>query len=80
MQSTRVIAPPGAQAEGDDAGVTAGVLVSVTPRRRVRSQADVVRLIFSRSLRIGSATKLRRGAIDFSNEGPVTTAAANRIT
>ncbi len=50
MQSTRVIAPPGAQAEGDDVGVTAGVLVSVTPRRRVRSQADVVRLIFSLAL------------------------------
>lgn len=50
MQSTRVIAPPGAQEEGDDVGVTAGVLVSVTPRRRVRSQADVVRLIFALAL------------------------------
>ena len=30
----------------------------------------------SRPKRIGSATKERRGAIDFSNEGPVTTASA----
>jgi undecaprenyl-diphosphatase len=50
VQSTRVIAPPGAQEQDDDVGVTAGVLVSVTPRRRVRSQADVVRLIFALAL------------------------------
>ncbi|HEX6425876.1 MAG TPA: lysylphosphatidylglycerol synthase transmembrane domain-containing protein [Acidimicrobiales bacterium] len=50
MQSTRVIAPPGAEEERDEIGVTGGVLVSVTPRRRVRSQADVVRLIVALAL------------------------------
>jgi undecaprenyl-diphosphatase len=34
----------------DEVGVLAGVLVSVTPRRRVRSQADVVRLIIALAL------------------------------
>jgi uncharacterized membrane protein YbhN (UPF0104 family) len=33
--------------ENEQVGVVAGVVVSVSPRHRVRSQADVVRLIFS---------------------------------
>ena len=48
MQSTGAIAPEGAPSE--DIGVLAGVIVSVTPRRRVRSQADVVRLIVALAL------------------------------
>ena len=48
MQSTGAIAPDGAPSE--EIGVLAGVLVSVTPRRRVRSQADVVRLIVALAL------------------------------
>ena len=44
MQSTGAIASGTAS---DDVGVVAGVLVSVTPRRRVRSQADVVRFLVS---------------------------------
>ena len=37
-------------APSDEIGVLAGVLVSVSPRRRVRSQADVVRLIVALAL------------------------------
>lgn len=48
MQSTGAIAPEGAPSE--EVGVVAGVIVSVTPRRRVRSQADVVRLIVALAL------------------------------
>jgi undecaprenyl-diphosphatase len=48
VQSTRAIAPEGAPS--DDVGVLAGVQVSVTPRRRVRSQADAVRLIVALAL------------------------------
>ena len=48
MQSTGAIAPDGAPSE--EIGVLAGVVVSVTPRRRVRSQADVVRLIVALAL------------------------------
>jgi glycosyltransferase 2 family protein len=48
VQSTGAIAPEGVT--GDEVGVLAGVLVSVSPRRRVRSQADVVRLIISLAL------------------------------
>src|SRR5690606_18994109 len=44
VQSTGAIASGTAS---DDVGVVAGVLVSVTPRRRVRSQADVVRFLVS---------------------------------
>jgi glycosyltransferase 2 family protein len=48
VQSTGAIAPEGVTS--DDVGVLAGVHVSVTPRRRVRSQADVVRLIVALAL------------------------------
>lgn len=48
MQSTGAIAPEGVTS--DEVGVVAGVLVSVTPRQRVRSQADVVRLIVALAL------------------------------
>jgi glycosyltransferase 2 family protein len=48
VQSTGAIAPPGVTS--DDVGVLAGVHVSVSPRRRVRSQADVVRLIVGLAL------------------------------
>jgi glycosyltransferase 2 family protein len=48
VQSTPAIAPAGAS--DDDVGVLAGVRVEVTPRRRVRSQADVVRLIVGLAL------------------------------
>jgi glycosyltransferase 2 family protein len=48
VQSTGAIAPRGVTT--DEVGVLAGVLVSVTPRRRVRSQADVVRLIIALAL------------------------------
>ncbi len=48
MQSTGSIAPEGVTS--DEVGVVAGVLVSVTPRQRVRSQADVVRLIIALAL------------------------------
>jgi glycosyltransferase 2 family protein len=48
VQSTGAIAPDGAPSE--EIGVLAGVIVSVTPRRRVRSQADVVRLIVALAL------------------------------
>jgi undecaprenyl-diphosphatase len=48
VQSTGAIAPAGAPNE--EVGVLAGVIVSVTPRRRVRSQADVVRLIVALAL------------------------------
>jgi glycosyltransferase 2 family protein len=48
VQSTGAIAPDGAPSE--KIGVLAGVIVSVTPRRRVRSQADVVRLIVALAL------------------------------
>src|SRR5690606_9605607 len=44
VQSTGAIASGTAS---DDVGVLAGVLVSITPRRRVRSQADVVRFLVS---------------------------------
>jgi uncharacterized membrane protein YbhN (UPF0104 family) len=48
VQSTGSIAPEGVTADqGDD---LAGVVVSVSPRRRVRSQADVVRLILALAL------------------------------
>jgi glycosyltransferase 2 family protein len=43
VQSARAIAAEGG--DNDQVGVLAGVVVSVSPRRRVRSQADVVRLI-----------------------------------
>ncbi len=45
MQSTPAVVTPGVTRENDQVGVLAGVVVSVSPRRRVRSQADVVRLI-----------------------------------
>jgi glycosyltransferase 2 family protein len=48
VQSTGAIAPEGVT-ESDN-GVLAGVQVSVSPRRRVRSQADVVRLIVGLAL------------------------------
>lgn len=48
MQSTGAIASEGVTS--DEVGVVAGVLVSVTPRQRVRSQADVVRLIIALAL------------------------------
>src|SRR5918998_521414 len=48
VQSTGAIAPEGVTS--DDVGVVAGVLVSVSPRRRVRSQADAVRLIIALAL------------------------------
>ena len=48
MQSTGSIAPEGVTA--DEGGDLAGVVVSVSPRRRVRSQADVVRLILALAL------------------------------
>jgi uncharacterized membrane protein YbhN (UPF0104 family) len=48
VQSTGEIAPQGVTR--DEVGVVAGVLVSVTPRRRVRSQADAVRLIIALAL------------------------------
>jgi uncharacterized membrane protein YbhN (UPF0104 family) len=48
VQSTGAIAPEGAPS--GEVGVLAGVIVSVTPRRRVRSQADVVRLIVALAL------------------------------
>ena len=51
MQSTGAVAPPGATIdENEQVGVLAGVVVSVSPRRRVRSQADVVRLIAALAL------------------------------
>jgi uncharacterized membrane protein YbhN (UPF0104 family) len=49
VQTTGAIASPGATSEEDD-DVLAGVHVSVAPRRRVRSQADVVRLIVALAL------------------------------
>jgi undecaprenyl-diphosphatase len=49
VQTTGAIASPGATSEEDD-DVLAGVHVSVAPRRRVRSQADVVRLIIALAL------------------------------
>lgn len=48
MQSTGSLAPTGAP--DDDGSVVGGVQVSVSPRRRVRSQADVVRLIIGLAL------------------------------
>ncbi|HET6952848.1 MAG TPA: lysylphosphatidylglycerol synthase transmembrane domain-containing protein [Acidimicrobiales bacterium] len=48
VQSAGAIAPHGVTDR--QAGVLAGVVVSVTPRRRVRSQADVVRLILALAL------------------------------
>jgi glycosyltransferase 2 family protein len=48
VQSTGAIAPEGAP--NAEVGVLAGVIVSVTPRQRVRSQADVVRLIVALAL------------------------------
>src|SRR5262245_63567990 len=51
VQSTGAVAPPGATIdENEQVGVLAGVVVSVSPRRRVRSQADVVRLIAALAL------------------------------
>jgi undecaprenyl-diphosphatase len=48
VQSTGAVAPAGVpDDENEQVGVVAGVVVSVSPRHRVRSQADVVRLIFS---------------------------------
>ena len=49
MQTTGAIASRGVTTD-DDASVLAGVHVSVAPRRRVRSQADVVRLIVALAL------------------------------
>ncbi|HEY3000284.1 MAG TPA: hypothetical protein VGJ43_17005, partial [Acidimicrobiales bacterium] len=48
MQSARAIAPEGVT--NDQVGVLSGVVVSVSPRRRVRSQGDVVRLIVALAL------------------------------
>jgi glycosyltransferase 2 family protein len=48
VQTTGAIAPDGVTS--DEADVVAGVVVSVTPRRRVRSQADAVRLIIALAL------------------------------
>jgi uncharacterized membrane protein YbhN (UPF0104 family) len=48
VQSTGSIAPEGVTA--DERGDLTGVVVSVSPRRRVRSQADVVRLILALAL------------------------------
>jgi undecaprenyl-diphosphatase len=48
VQSTGAIAPDGVTR--DEVGVLAGVVVSVTPRRRVRSQGDAVRLIVALAL------------------------------
>jgi undecaprenyl-diphosphatase len=45
VQSTPAVVTPGVTRENDQVGMLAGVVVSVSPRRRVRSQADVVRLI-----------------------------------
>jgi glycosyltransferase 2 family protein len=51
VQSTGAVAPPGATIdENEQVGVLAGVVVSVSPRPRVRSQADVVRLIVALAL------------------------------
>ncbi len=50
MQSTPAVAPPGVTSDNKEVGVLAGVVVSVSPRRRVRSQADVVRLIVGLAL------------------------------
>lgn len=49
MQTTGAISPSGESSE-DDGLVLSGVQVSVAPRRRVRSQADVVRLIVALAL------------------------------
>jgi len=49
VQSTGSIAPEGATTH-DDGDELADVIVSVSPRRRVRSQADVVRLIIGLAL------------------------------
>jgi undecaprenyl-diphosphatase len=60
VQSTDAIAPEGVA--NDQVGVVAGVVVSVSPRRRVRSQADAVRLIVALVLvgvGVGVATLLR---------------------
>ncbi|HEX5367273.1 MAG TPA: hypothetical protein VFW63_11510, partial [Acidimicrobiales bacterium] len=48
MQSTRTLAPPGRPP--DELGIVDGVRVAVTPRQRVRSQGDAVRLIVSLAL------------------------------
>lgn len=48
MQSTSAVTRP--DMNRDELGVVDGVLVSVTPRRRIRSQADVVRLMVSLAL------------------------------
>ena len=48
MQSTRPLAPDGPPTE--QVGVVGGVLVSVSPRQRIRSQGDVVRLIVALAL------------------------------
>src|SRR5262245_132400 len=59
VQSTDAIAPDGVH---DQVGVLGGVVVSVSPRRRVRSQADAVRLIVALALvgvGVGVATLLR---------------------
>ena len=48
VQSARAIAPEGVT--NDQVGVLSGVVVSVSPRRRVRSQGDVVRLIVALAL------------------------------
>jgi undecaprenyl-diphosphatase len=49
VQTTGAISPSGESSE-DDGLVLSGVQVSVAPRRRVRSQADVVRLIVALAL------------------------------
>jgi glycosyltransferase 2 family protein len=48
VQTTGAIAPAGVN--DDEVGTLAGVHVSITPRRRVRSQADAVRLIIGLAL------------------------------
>jgi undecaprenyl-diphosphatase len=48
VQSARAIAPEGVT--NDQVGVLSDVVVSVSPRRRVRSQGDVVRLIVALAL------------------------------
>ncbi len=49
MQTTGALPPRGVTSD-DDVSVLDGVLVSVAPRRRVRSQSDVVRLIVALAL------------------------------
>jgi len=50
VQSAEAVSSPGATRDNEQVGVLAGVVVSVSPRQRVRSQADVVRLIVGLAL------------------------------